>query len=475
MKRTKMALLCILVVAMLFSLLGCGEKGPDVTGKYICVGESYGDADYHAPTSEAWVELKKGGKGVYNAGFEFDLKWKLDGESFTGTVTFLGMEETMVGTLKDNVLEVEYGEGYRLRMVKEGTEAPAEPSSPDTEPTAEPAESSKPEEEPATEPAQSNDPAGETKEATSYKKDINKSVVVAPTLVEAFPSATIEVPDPIDPSTIQDTPSGILIPETVENPSEWYGFVSCTDYWGIEQDDIFLDARAVIGTEAKPFIEVFTADDEQTPFFSAYMTLEENGRTVRPDIGTEDAWVGDRYLTPEEADTYSFMLQEGGLLGAVVDYISPDGSNGYFLTMFFRPQGSLWMEEADRLPPGYDAYKEQVLAENPSLLDPNTEVPEPSDGYFGKSNVYATGLVDKIEWLQAAKDAITNKTGTIYYEDILDACGVDGMFDATRSDEKRNYYLWSLADNSDVRLLVGFLKQEDGSEKYSSYSSNGLD
>ena len=110
MKRFKTVIALLMAVAMLLSLAACGEKGPDVTGKYICVGESYG-GEYVEPYAESWIELKKGGKGTYYSGFEFTLKkWKLDGENFTGTVTFLGMEEAMEGTIKDGVMEVTYGD-----------------------------------------------------------------------------------------------------------------------------------------------------------------------------------------------------------------------------------------------------------------------------------------------------------------------------------------------------------------------------
>ena len=115
----------VLIIMMLLGLTACGSKGPDVTGKYLCVGESYFDEALQEPYEESWLELKKGGKGTYYSGFEFDLKWKLDGESFTGTVSFLGMEEPMEGTLKDGVIDVKYGD-MNIRFVKEGAQAPAD-------------------------------------------------------------------------------------------------------------------------------------------------------------------------------------------------------------------------------------------------------------------------------------------------------------------------------------------------------------
>ena len=87
----------LLVVLMIFSMTACGDKDPNL-GKYNCVSSSM------IGTENDWVELKKGGKGTFFSAFEFDMKWELDGENFTGTVTFLGMEETLEGTLKDGIL-----------------------------------------------------------------------------------------------------------------------------------------------------------------------------------------------------------------------------------------------------------------------------------------------------------------------------------------------------------------------------------
>lgn len=62
----------LLTLMMTLALTACGDKGPDVTGKYICVGESYFDGELQEPYEESWLELKKGGKGIYFTGYEFD-------------------------------------------------------------------------------------------------------------------------------------------------------------------------------------------------------------------------------------------------------------------------------------------------------------------------------------------------------------------------------------------------------------------
>ena len=120
-KIVSLVLVLALTLALTLSLAACGEKGPDVTGKYICVGEAYGEDEYDEPYEESWVELRRGGKGTYYSGFEFDLKWKMDGENFNGTVEFLGLKEAMEGTIVDGVMEVTYGD-LRMRLVKEDAE-----------------------------------------------------------------------------------------------------------------------------------------------------------------------------------------------------------------------------------------------------------------------------------------------------------------------------------------------------------------
>ena len=103
-------IMCVAVLA------GCGAKGPDVTGKYtVTSSKAYGET---TEGNGEWIELKSGGKGSFysgdyydgSEGTVFDMEWKLDGETFTGKVTFLGMENDCSGTLKDGTLSVTYGD-----------------------------------------------------------------------------------------------------------------------------------------------------------------------------------------------------------------------------------------------------------------------------------------------------------------------------------------------------------------------------
>ena len=64
------------------------------------------------------------------------------------------------------------------------------------------------------------------------------------------------------------------------------------DFWGIDQEGDIYDAWAYVNMDStgKPYFEVFQDGDSENPFLSMYMTIEENGTCIMPDIGTEDAW-----------------------------------------------------------------------------------------------------------------------------------------------------------------------------------------
>ena len=120
-RHDKKLISLFLVLLMALSITACGDKAPDVTGRYEVVSGKWGDGS--GTTDGKWIELKKGGKGTLYTGFEFSIKWKLDGENFTGTLTFLGIEESIDGTLKDGVLSVQYGDVSYV-FVKEGAAMP---------------------------------------------------------------------------------------------------------------------------------------------------------------------------------------------------------------------------------------------------------------------------------------------------------------------------------------------------------------
>ncbi|MBS1480944.1 MAG: hypothetical protein HP061_08935 [Christensenellaceae bacterium] len=435
MKQIKFAIALLMAIAMLLSLAACGDKGPDVTGKYICVGESYYDAPLEEPYQESWLELKKGGKGIYYSGFEFNIKWKLDGEAFSATVSFLGMEDTMEGTLKDGVIDVKYGD-MTIRFVKEGVEVPA---------GSELAGGS----------SGVNAPGG------TGVTGANDGVLVAGSLADAFSGASAGVPGGSETAVI-------------ENPSTWYGWLALTDFWGIDQEEDIYDAWAYVNMDStgKPYFEVFQDGDSENPFLSMYMTIEENGTCIMPDIGTEDAWTVDTYLNAEDAENYQTFLNEDGSLMLSYDYTRYDGAYGCSVTMFFREDGAQWDEENDLLPPRYDEYK-AALEQGDS--DNGAGPQSTSEGDYGKSNAAADGIVDfdtlkaGFTWLKYQTSYENGYVRPTYEEIAQQLGGTDGK-KTHESSWKQDYHVYEWVTAGGDFLLLSFKVQEDGSETWNSSS-----
>lgn len=435
MKQIKFAIALLMAIAMLLSLAACGDKGPDVTGKYICVGESYYDAPLEEPYQESWLELKKGGKGIYYSGFEFNIKWKLDGETFSATVSFLGMEDTMEGTLKDGVIDVKYGD-MTIRFVKEGVEVPA---------GSELAGGS----------SGVNAPGG------TGVTGANDGVLVAGSLADAFSGASAGVPGGSETAVI-------------ENPSTWYGWLALTDFWGIDQEEDIYDAWAYVNMDStgKPYFEVFQDGDSENPFLSMYMTIEENGTCIMPDIGTEDAWTVDTYLNAEDAENYQTFLNEDGSLMLSYDYTRYDGAYGCSVTMFFREDGAQWDEENDLLPPRYDEYKAALeQGDSDNGADPQST----SEGDYGKSNAAADGIVDfdtlkaGFTWLKY-QTSYENGYARPTYEEIAQQLGGTDGKKTHESSWKQDYHVYEWVTAGGDFLLLSFKVQEDGSETWNSSS-----
>ena len=126
MKKTLKRLFALLLAAaMLMGFVACGKDGAaDVTGKYNCIAVAADGKNFYAPENEnAYVELKKGGKGVVSDGLNFDIQWQLEGENFSGSYGIFGISVPLIGTLKDGVLEIQ-DDGVVTRYLKTGMEMP---------------------------------------------------------------------------------------------------------------------------------------------------------------------------------------------------------------------------------------------------------------------------------------------------------------------------------------------------------------
>lgn len=121
----KKLLALLLAATLLLGLTACGKSGEsDSVGKYICIAVAYDGENFMTPdVANGYVELKKGGKGTVSDELSFDITWKLDGETFTGSYKIFGMEAPLAGTLKDGLLELKDG-SIVTRYLKEGMEIP---------------------------------------------------------------------------------------------------------------------------------------------------------------------------------------------------------------------------------------------------------------------------------------------------------------------------------------------------------------
>ena len=125
MKKFTAKIICVLLIAALaFGLCACNGEDDGITGKYICIGESWFGEEFSEPSSEGYIQLKKNGSGKYNTGLDLKLKWELNGEDFDGTYSVLGFDCELDGFLKDGVLEVSDA-GTIRRYLREGAELPA--------------------------------------------------------------------------------------------------------------------------------------------------------------------------------------------------------------------------------------------------------------------------------------------------------------------------------------------------------------
>lgn len=308
----KRAIALLLVLILMVPFAACGGKGEDVTGKYICVGESYFDEALEEPYEESWLELKKGGKGTYYSGFEFNLKWKLDGESFSGTVSFLGMEQAMEGTLKNGVIDVKYGD-MNIRFVREGAEAPANGGA-DT------------------------GAANGAGTAAGGTTGANDAAVVADSIGEAFQGANpfVGVPDEV-------------------LTGDWYGWIRESECWGGHAED-FKAMRGTVGYNSdtgRKYIDLYKDGVTAYPEFSMWLEESEGDVTVLPDIGDRDAWVLDTFLVEEEESLFTTTIRSDGSLYFSYECIDEGGTSGCLVEIFLRKAGAAWDEWNDTLPPDY--------------------------------------------------------------------------------------------------------------------------
>ena len=123
MKKT-IAVVMALVMALMLVACGASQEMKDAAGTYKCQQSKFvGDTEW-VTDEEFTLELKEDGTGTRTTdGSSYDLTWKLDGETFTMTETFLGLTNDYTGTLKDGRLDIFNGDStddltYEYILVK---------------------------------------------------------------------------------------------------------------------------------------------------------------------------------------------------------------------------------------------------------------------------------------------------------------------------------------------------------------------
>ncbi|MBE5784283.1 MAG: hypothetical protein E7330_00630 [Clostridiales bacterium] len=420
-------LLVVLIVVLVLVLGGKGSKN-DVTGIYY--GHSINMFGEVVPMNEAYgddssIELKKGGEALFTLdGDTFPCNWELANTDF-----LLSVEDIRCpGTLEDGVLTIDYMEmGMMMTFAKEGAEVPeiipAPGSDTDTEFELF-----------GTYPLYSAVIGGhETLLASLQQSGLAEGYVAfnddgtGEYLIgggepmaftyeyDGFEEGTITFTDgttapfavDMDEITVElnnlnmvmthvyeysdvwngsDEPTEPTEPKSpayvIENPSDWYGWFAFVEYWGdtAYTDDI-CDGWAVVRTDSTgtAYFEVYQSPEmDDSPVFSMYAAIEDY--SVIPVIGDGDAWIRDQILDPDaDASLYTGHLLSNGTLCFEFPYESPDGEFGCVALMCFRPEGEVWDELNDTLPPSYAEYAEALGVSSSTATEApgsNTSAPE---------------------------------------------------------------------------------------------------
>ena len=442
MTQLKRIMALLLALCLMATLCACKSDKQDVTGKYNVVSATMDGEDLG--TDGEWIELKKGGKGTFYMGFEFDLKWKLDGEKFTGTISFLGMEETLEGTLKDGVLTVNYGEVTYV-MAKDGAKVP---------------------EQPAAQPSDPSDPTETGVNAAPVKQALDLDALRGGSMLDYLSTLGGDV------QFAGAVSSGFVSPTTrIEPGSVWFGCMRVDNGSRYEDYNIF----ALIGESAdgRGYLEVYDSSDfkDEDIVLSMWANLYDDH--IEADIGDDDAWLFGEYLTSADEKYFSPRLDNGKLY---MEYNYPQDGEEILVQILLREDGTPFDEENDLLPPLYDEYKAAISggeSEGEPVPDDQMES-QPLDGDYGLSVPDADGVVD-FDTLQAGLTWIREQRKNdkeVTYFGIFEMLGVHGQKEDYFWKDDKHVYSWRTSDNSSI-MMVTFKVLDDGTEEYSSVSWSG--
>lgn len=432
MTQLKRIMALLLTLCLMAALCACKSDKQDVTGKYNVVSATMDGEDLG--TDGEWIELKKGGKGTFYMGFEFTLKWALDGEKFTGTISFLGMEETLEGTLKDGVLTVNYGEVTYV-MAKDGAKVPEQPTASEPQPTD----------------------TGMTSAPTKQALDLD--ALRGGSMLDYL----YTLGGASQPTGAVD--SGFASPTTrIEPGSVWFGCMRIEDSTGSEDYNIF----ALIGesSDGRGYFEVYDSSDFKDEDIVLSMWADLYDDHIEADIGDNDAWLFGEYLTPADEKYFSPRLDNGKLY---MEYNYSENGEDMLVQILLREDGTPFDEENDLLPPLYPEYKTAISGGADNQMENQLQ-----ESDYGLSVPGATGVVD-FDTLQAGLTWVREqkKNGvTVNYFDVFEKLGAHGQKDDYFWEDGKHSYNWKTADGSSI-MMVTFKVQDGGAEEYYSVSWSG--
>ena len=516
----------LLAALMLLGLGACGKDSTaGVTGKYNCIAVSYDDGvTFLAPDSEGgYVELKKGGKGTIFDSLAFDITWKLEGETFSGSYKIFSIDAPLTGSLKDGVLEIN-DDGVVTRYLKEGLDAPdwaknlgtashgdgslagyyslyamsidgtyydyaalVEMGEMDNsylqidydEAAGYSGELCFDGEAPDTftlDDFMGNLTFSDGTQMTYYESEtgvigvefteLNATIFYA---LESVERPTVEVTEPsVVTDSLLDWWNG-----------DWYGWwfmYGCKgEYEELEGQSWDCEAHIDIGSDYTGTVELW---DDSMPRNTGGIglidvSLSDSGTGENGALMSEGGWFMERDLSHADWIIDPALSGFENMIVITGDY--DDGSgNSYYYKLMIRPWGQLWDDvDADSRPWSYENWYLPMIRDGVTKMserfgDPDAGASEPQD--YGKSNANATGEMD-LETLKSCYETLRGSEDKyeMRYEDIRDLMGCDGK--PLKMDEKHHAYTWQ---NGNVILTVTFQVREDGSETCCALAMTGL-
>lgn len=269
---------------------------------------------------------------------------------------------------------------------------------------------------------------------------------------------TIEIVDGDSEATLVFKRGSEPEPETAAQAKwngSWYGYIWVTEGFGSFESDeeFFNDAYLTVDIDKNgdgTMSIILDGDDEN--MVEAAIKADENHFEVT------EGFFWDTPLNLPEWWIALSPVSEGKLFVISDTYTDPEGKgkDGFTYMFCFRPLGELWDQEerkGDRLPPGYDMYKEEQ-SRGGNTAGPETSGGASNGGAKTAPHFASAQLKNIHQKLSQAYDSFALKSLT--YEQVRDGFfdGVDGVLDYEEG--VLAIYKWFATDNGEAYVQVSF-------------------